>query len=86
MNNVHRTQICLEKWQYQFLRETAKERRCSIANILRELVNEKVNQRITIKKTDPLFEIVGIGEGDGSSIARNHDDYLYGEKDGKDIC
>jgi len=27
---------------------------------------------------DPLFDIIGIAEGENSDVARRHDDYLYG--------
>ena len=28
---------------------------------------------------DPLWNVIGVGQGAGESIARNHDDYLYGK-------
>ena len=27
---------------------------------------------------DPLFDIIGIAEGEDNDVARRHDDYLYG--------
>lgn len=30
------------------------------------------------KQQDPLFDIIGIAEGEDSDVARRHDDYLYG--------
>ncbi len=35
-------------------------------------------QAETAKQYDPLFEIIGIAEGEDSDVARRHDDYLYG--------
>ena len=26
---------------------------------------------------DPLWNVIGVGKGNGESVARNHDDYLY---------
>ena len=28
---------------------------------------------------DPLWNVIGVGQGTGESIARNHDEYLYGK-------
>jgi len=78
MKNLQRTQICLEGWQYQFLTEKAKETGCSIARIVRDIISKEALSKRKIRKDDPIFDIVGIGEGDGKPVARNHDDYLYG--------
>lgn len=80
MGNLHRTQVCLEGWQHQFLAEKAKKARCSIAKIVRDLISKEAARAIKIRRDDPIFEIIGMGEGDGEPVARNHDDYLYGER------
>jgi hypothetical protein len=30
---------------------------------------------------DPLWNVIGMGQGTGESIALDHDDYLYGKND-----
>jgi antitoxin component of RelBE/YafQ-DinJ toxin-antitoxin module len=32
----------------------------------------------TVKQQDPLFDVIGIAEGEAVDVARRHDDYLYG--------
>jgi predicted CopG family antitoxin len=79
MENIkHRTQISLEDWQYQALLELSKKTRKSLSSIIRELLSEKLLKQAVDKKADSLSGIIGIGEGDGSQVARKHDRYLYG--------
>ena len=35
-------------------------------------------QEATANQQDPLFDIIGIAEGEETDVARRHDDYLYG--------
>jgi hypothetical protein len=35
-------------------------------------------QETTAERRDPLFDIIGIADGENSDVARRHDDYLYG--------
>lgn len=35
-------------------------------------------QSDVINQQDPLFDIIGIAEGEETDVARRHDDYLYG--------
>lgn len=35
-------------------------------------------QNATASQQDPLFDIIGIAEGEATDVARRHDDYLYG--------
>lgn len=76
----HRTQISLEDWQYQILRDLSRRKRKSLSSIIRDLVTEKFAAPGSGKSQDPLWGIVGIGAGDGSSVAREHDRHLYGKK------
>ena len=74
----HRTQISLEDWQYHMLLDESRKTRKSLSQIIRDLVSEKFSRGK--KKRDSIFDIIGIAEGDGSSVARDHDKYLYGTK------
>jgi hypothetical protein len=74
---VHRTQIYLTKEQYQYLRQQAEKRRASIAEIVRELINERLPKEKDYED-NPLFSIgkksFMMGRGKGSI---KHDDYIY---------
>jgi len=81
MNSIkHRTQISLEDWQYNMLLEMSRKTKKSLSSIIRDLLAEKFSKLPSDKKQDPLFELVGIGSGDGSPVAREHDRYLYSKK------
>lgn len=76
----HRTQISLEVHQYRMLLDLSKKTQKSISAIIRDLVEEKFSRKPSELKADPLFGIVGMGEGDGASVAREHDEALYGSR------
>jgi hypothetical protein len=75
--NSHRTQIYLTKEQYQYLRRQAEKKKASIAEIVRELIDERLPKEKDYED-NPLFTI----GTDGFSMGRTqgsaeHDDYLY---------
>ena len=76
----HRTQISLEHRQYQMLLDLSRKTRRSLSAIIRDLVDEMFAKRPTSLKSDPVSGIVGLGSGNGASVAREHDDYLYGKR------
>ncbi len=77
----HRTQISLDDWQYHLLLVESRKTKKSISQIIRDLISDKFHPaEKRRKKQDTLFDIIGIGAGDGSSVARDHDKYLYGTK------
>ena len=81
MNSIkHRTQISIEDWQYHMLLEMSRKTKKSLSSIIRDLLAEKFSKLPSDKEQDPLFELVGIGSGDGSPVAREHDRYLYSKK------
>ncbi len=73
---MYRTQILLEEHQYLFLQSHAQRHGKSLSALLREMVDE----RIRAQALDPLWDIVGMAEGEPKPIAREHDRYLYGDK------
>jgi len=75
----HRTQISLEDWQYQTLLELSRKTKKSLSALIRDLLSDKLTPQPADKKTDPLTQLMGIGSGDGSPVAREHDKYLYGK-------
>jgi hypothetical protein len=76
----HRTQISLEGHQYRMLLDLSKKTRKSISAIIRDLVEEKLSKKPAGLESDPLKGIVGMGEGDGTAVAREHDEILYGSR------
>lgn len=76
----HRTQISLEDWQYQILLEISKKERKSLSSIIREFLSEKFSRQVAKAKEDSVWDIIGIGSGDGSPVAREHDRFLYAKK------
>lgn len=76
-----RTQLYLEESQYQFLKDLARSEGKSIAQIIREWVDERRQGRILKKYLkDPLWKLRGLGASGQSDIAKNFDKYLYGKK------
>lgn len=73
----HRTQISLEPWQYEILMEQSRKTRKSLARIIREMIAEKFAGNETDRGKDPIMGIIGMGSGDGTAMARNHDAVLY---------
>lgn len=76
----HRTQISLEDWQYQILLEMSKKEKKSLSSIIREFLSEKFSKQVVKTKEDSVWSIIGIGAGDGSPVAREHDRFLYAKR------
>lgn len=76
----HRTQVSIEDWQYQTLMDISRKTKKSMSNIIRDLISEKYSGKIRKAKSDPIFGIVGIGTGDRSPAAKEHDKFLYGKR------
>lgn len=74
---MHRSQILLEKWQYEYLADEARRQGKSISELVRGWLTEWIESRRSHAQHDPFFDIIGIGEGDGSPVGQEHDKYLY---------
>ena len=70
-------QVYLEAQQLASLRALAKQRRVSMAALMRESVDLLLAQ-IPVKD-DPLMAIVALGDAGASDLAERHDDYLAEE-------
>ena len=60
---MHRLQISLPEWQYRFLREQASRTGQSIAGFIRELIEQEAETVQRPVEEDPIWEVVGIGQG-----------------------
>ena len=78
---MHRTQIYLEPSQYELLRARARRESKSLAAVIRDILDASLRGAGTRQVRDPLRAVIGIGKGDGSAVAENYEDFLYGEKD-----
>ena len=77
---ARRTQIYLTEEQYRYLRVEADKKKASIAEVVRDLITERLPKESDYED-NPLFSV---GQ-DGLSMGRekgseNHDDYIYGWK------
>ena len=75
---MHRTQILLEEYQYRYLQFRVKQEGKSVSAFLGEILDKHMHAQPD--NEDPLWDIVGMSEGDPEAIAREHDKYLYGYK------
>lgn len=81
---MHRTQLCLEVEQYEWLEQEARRRGLSLAAVVREMIAEHRQRRPrAAAKTGRLAAIRGVAEGDGQPVGRNHNAFLYGRKRGR---
>lgn len=76
---MRRTQITLEAWQHQWLTEEAQRQGVSMSALLRQLLTEAFERRQAESwEDDPLWGIIGIGEGPDDGItSENLDQALY---------
>jgi hypothetical protein len=77
---MHRTQVSLEPEQYRRLGDEARRRGISLAALIRGLIDEHLD-RDQPPADDPLDALIGIGEGSGEPVGRDHDRHLYGSGD-----
>lgn len=76
---MKQTNISLKERQYQRVKELAEREGKSISQIIRELIEESFVLDDEERKEDPIFEVVGMGQGKGKPVAKDHDEVLYGE-------
>ncbi|HMR34201.1 MAG TPA: hypothetical protein PKA13_24095 [Geminicoccaceae bacterium] len=73
---MHRTQIMLDKPQYDFLMEQARRHGTSMAAVIRRLIVEQMDQEVPVD--DPLEDIIGIAHGGAPVAESDHDHIIYG--------
>lgn len=78
--DMHRTQISLEPEQYRRLGEEARLRGISLAALIRNLIDEHLGRQRPPEQ-DPLDDLIGIGQGSGAPVGREHNRHLYDERD-----
>jgi len=74
----HRLQISLPEWQYHFLREQASRTGQSMAGFIRKLIEQEAQAVQRPVEEDPIWEIVGIGQGGPPyDVSERVDEFLY---------
>jgi len=71
---MKRTNLVLEEWQYQYLRDRAARERKSQSAIVRDLI-QAASAPPARAGRDAVLSIIGIGRGRGG--ARRHEEVLY---------
>lgn len=69
---MRRTQLYLDEDKYQFVKTLAKNRKESMAQVVRDIIGFYITD---FKQNDPLFEVIGIADRE-EDIASNYEDYL----------
>lgn len=79
---AHRTQLYLEDAQYEYLKDLTRRQKKSMAQIIREWIDEKRQARKAKKYLDdPFFKARGLFGSGRPDMAEHFDDYLYGNKE-----
>lgn len=76
---MKRVQIILEEWQQEWLAKEAELQSVSMSALLRQLLTEAIERRQAQGwADDPLWGIIGLGEGPNDGItSENLDEFLY---------
>lgn len=81
MATLVKMQVYLDQSRYNSFKSMAKKMQVSMAQLIREWIDEKTQSRKAGSlTTDPFWKCVGQGESSKNDIAQNFDDYLYGDK------
>lgn len=82
--NKVRTQIYLERNNYEWLKKRSTGTNISISQQIREaiaryVVDESREEEIPVlSETDPIWDLIGAGDSGLGDLSINHDHYLYG--------
>ena len=74
MKSLHRTQVMLAEWHYEYLKNAAEREGKSLSEMLRNILSKYIDERDSARKH--LKEIAGIG-ADEEASGRDHDRWLY---------
>lgn len=78
---MHRTQLSLERWQYEALKARARQEGRSLSALVREILTAHLEAGAG-RAARRLEEVAGIAEGP-ADLGAQHDRYLYGQPRGK---
>ena len=72
-----RTQIYLNEDQHQSLSELSNLRKTTIAEIVRQAINEYLTKISSRQSVNPLSKIIALGESGRSFGSLTHDEEIY---------
>jgi len=72
-----RTQIYLNEDQHQILSELSNLRKTTIAEIVRQAINDYLFKISTKESVNPLSKIIALGESGQSFGSLRHDEEIY---------
>jgi hypothetical protein len=75
MSRMQRTQVYLEPELSEALDHLARQRGTTRSDLLRLAARRWLAEQQPIE-ADPIFELFGIGSGDGEPVAERHHEYL----------
>ena len=74
---MHRAQVLLQECHFSFLKTESERQGKTISGLLREIVDDYVRNQA--RQDDPLWELIGIADGEDEATGRRHDMFLYGD-------
>ena len=77
---MHRTQVIIEEWQHEYLKNMSEEKGKSISEILRGMITANFEEGAS---GETLSALCGLGE-DEEGCGRDHDKLLYGKVNGNE--
>jgi hypothetical protein len=81
MASLVKMQVYLDQARYNTVKNMAKKLGVSMAQLIREWVDEKSQSRKSNPLIeDPFWRCVGKGDSGKKNIAQHFDDYLYGNR------
>ena len=72
-----RTQIYLNEDQHQILSELSNLRKTTIAEIVRQAINDYLSKISSMQSVNPLNKIIALGESGRSFGSLTHDEEIY---------
>ena len=72
-----RTQIYLKENQHQTLSELSNQRKTTIAEIVRQAIDDYLSKISSRQSVNPLGKIIALGESGHSSGSVKHDEEIY---------
>lgn len=72
-----RTQIYLNEDQHQILSELSNLRKTTIAEIVRQAINDYLSKISSMQSVNPLNKIIALGESGRSFGSLRHDEEIY---------
>ena len=74
MEMMRRTQLYLDEHKYQFLKTVAKSSQKSMAEVVRDIIQNYMNR---FEENDSFYDVIGIADVKEEDVASRYEDFLY---------